>query len=220
MMGILLARCVHETDSETRSLLGACLGEVGAIDEHRLGVISMSDVLGASDSLDSQDSNWRLSQPPWRSQSTRYELQLITRHLVFALKAAQSMGDQHKIALTIQQILQLLDSSAQERRPATNSNDSEPSHRPEMSRWLKDQLVHAGVIDSVEPFWNSEFAVRVSYSLQTPYQEESTDSNIILCGCTERRLCEKSSVFSGFKHILLLGFFMVPVHGEAITAKR
>ena len=163
MMGILLAQCVHETDPIARELLGTCLGEVGAIDGNRLGTISMSDVLVASDPLASNDSGWRLSQAPWKSQPARYELQLVTRHLVVAMKAAPTSGDQHKIAFAIQQMLQLLDNSAQEKQSsAKQAQTSTPAQ--EMSSWLKDQLSQAGVIDAVEPFWNSKFGEKVRTS--------------------------------------------------------
>jgi len=151
LMGILLAQCVHETEAATRELLGTCLGEIGAINGHRLGAIIMSEVLVASDPLASNDSGWRLSQPPWKSQPTRYMLQLVTRHLVLAMKAAPTSGDQHKIQFAVQQILQLLDRSAQETTSQRNNAVSE------MSNWLKDQLKKAGVLDDVEPFFKSKF---------------------------------------------------------------
>lgn len=156
MMGILLARCVHESDSTTRRILGCCLGEVGAVAEHWLGNIIMSRVLGASDSLDSNDSGWRLSQPPWKSQQTRYELQLVTRHLVVALKAAPTSSDQHKIAFTIQQLLRQLDRFMHDTHPKTDELGAEK--RQTMSSWLREQLEQAGVYDAIEPFWHSEFS--------------------------------------------------------------
>lgn len=161
MMGILLAQCVFETDPAARELLGACLGEIGAIDGHRLSTISMSDVLVASDPLASKDSGWRLSRPPWRSEQNRYELQLVTHHLVVALKAAPESSDQHKIAFSIQQILQLLDSSAKEKHSPTEKNQT-GANTQEMSSWLKDQLSKANVLDVVEPFWSSKFGEKVS----------------------------------------------------------
>lgn len=161
MMGILLAQCVFETDSKARELLGACLGEIGAIDGHRLGTISMSDVLVASDPLASKDSGWRLSRPPWKSEQNRYELQLVTHHLVVAMKAAPTSSDQHKIAFSIQQMLQLLDNSAQKKKASTEE-DQTSANAQEMSTWLKGQLSQAGVLDVVEPFWSSKFGEKVS----------------------------------------------------------
>lgn len=108
----LLQRCCTEVDLEAKLLLATCWGEIGAIDVHRLGEMRMSVSLYADKSGD-ENGSWRLSQAPWQSQPARYELKLITKHLVVALKAAPTSGDQHKIAFAIQQILVLLDESAQ-----------------------------------------------------------------------------------------------------------
>ena len=161
MVGILLAQCVFETDPVARELLGACLGEIGAIDGHRLGTINMSDVLVASDPLASKDGGWRLARPPWRSEQTRYELQLVTHHLVIAMKAAPASSDQHKIAFSIQQMLQLLDCSAREKKSSTKEDEAS-TNAQEMTSWLKDQLSQANVLDVVEPFWSSKFGEKVS----------------------------------------------------------
>ena len=155
MMGALMARCVLETDPSTKSLLGACIGEVGAIGEHRLGPIRMSKALRTSDSLDQSANTWRLTQPPWRSQLARYELQLVKKHLVVALKAAPSSTDQFKVAFAIQQLLQLLDQSSQKSGEAGHAGKERAT---EMGSWLKSQLVEAGVYETVEPFWSSEFS--------------------------------------------------------------
>ena len=153
-----MARCVHETDAGAKSLLGACLGEVGAIGEHRLGGISMAAALGPSDSLDAHDSFWRLKRPPWKSKSTEYELELVKRHLVIALKAATSASDLNKVAFSIQQLLKLLDMSAQPmgfQTLMTGHRNQADRPRPVMSEWLRQQL--EGVSEAVEPFWSTSF---------------------------------------------------------------
>jgi hypothetical protein len=160
----LLARCVYEAEPETRILLAACLGEVGAISEHRLGEIRMSDAVG-SNSVDAERSSshtWRLLQPPWQSQAAKYELQLVTKLLVVALKAAPSSADQHKIAFTIQQLLVLLDASGRQDRGTMSDAKATGTKRPEMSNWLAEKLRDSKVYEVVEPFWFSEFGEKVS----------------------------------------------------------
>lgn len=165
-------RCVLEDDAETRSLLATTLGEIGAIDSNHVGDIS-------TEAVDSSfnDGSWRLLQPPWQSTVTRYELQLVTKHLVIALKAAPTSADQHKIAFTIQQLLVLLDESSKQSAPGEKSdadasiasfdpvNDSNkkflsgPSktERGDMNAWLVAQLRKAGVLEIIEPFWSTSF---------------------------------------------------------------
>lgn len=160
MMEKLLTRCVHEADSHTRILLATCLGEVGAIGEHRLGDLKIGNSIG-DDSLDSASGSyrWQLDQPPWQSQAAKYELQLLTKHLAAAIKAAPSSTDQHKVAFTIQQLLRLLDKSARQSEVGTVTG-SDPNGR-EISKWLKDKLNEAGVYEVIEPFWSSEFKEKV-----------------------------------------------------------
>ena len=172
MVDILLSRCVRENDEEARILLATCLGEVGAIAGNRL---EDAKALGGGGNEAGDDSfSWRLSKPPWQSRPARYELKLVTKYLVIALKAAPTSGDQHKIAHTIQQLLVLLDNSANEsnsaskpagissRNLANGTVDSMKSSRQEMSSWLVGKLSDAEVLDVVEPFWFSMFA-EVSY---------------------------------------------------------
>jgi hypothetical protein len=170
MVDSLLQRCFTEVDSEARLLLATCWGELGAIDVHRLGEMRMSGSLRAEQTND-DGLSWRLSQAPWQSRPARYELKVVTNHLVVALKAAPTSSDQHRIAFTIQQILELLDESAK----VCNRSDSnhidigfinktpafvkppEKSSRSEMSDWLREKLSKAGVLETVEPYWFSMF---------------------------------------------------------------
>jgi hypothetical protein len=158
MIEKLLARCVHETDSGAKSFLGKCLGEVGAIGEHRLRGVSMGTVLGPSDSLDADASCWRLTRPPWKSKSTEYELELVKRHLVIALKAATSASDLNKVAFSIQQLLKLLDKPARPgvfQAPGARRLVQEDPPRPTMSDRLRQLL--DGAFETVEPFWSTSF---------------------------------------------------------------
>lgn len=114
---------------------------------------------------------WRTSNPPWRSGRLRYEVKLVTTHLVQGLKAAPTSSDQNKIAFCIQQLLVLLDASVREAGASELSDE-----RGEMSNWLRSQLTDAGVIEVVEPFWVSEFH-EVEGSSQTkspPYFQKSS----------------------------------------------
>jgi hypothetical protein len=159
----LMTRCVHETDTEARVLLASCLGEVGAISEHRLGEIktSIDDGDGSVDAINGSYT-WRLHQPPWQSREAKYELQLVTKHLVVALKAAPSSADQHKIAFTIQQLLVLLDSSARLSAEVGVDTAIDRTKGSEMSKWLADKLRASNVYNIIEPFWSSEFSEKVS----------------------------------------------------------
>lgn len=170
---MLLSRCVYESDPEARILLGTCFGEVGAIGAHRLEDAKASSAGPGCYAR-------RSSDPPWHSTPHRYELQLITTHLVVALKAAPTSSDQHKIAFTIQQVLALLNeagkegllSSPSEGSSQKNTPSRQPETRPhltgndrtggflskqEMEESLVRKLVDARVLDVVEPFWFSEF---------------------------------------------------------------
>jgi hypothetical protein len=155
----LLQRCFTEVDSEARLLLATCWGELGAIDVHRLGELRMSGSLRAEQTIDDGRS-WRLLQAPWQSRPARYELKVVTKHLVVALKAAPTSSDQHRIAFTIQQILELLDESVK----MSNRSDADASAKPlekssrnQMSDWLREKLLKAGVLEIVEPYWFSMF---------------------------------------------------------------
>jgi hypothetical protein len=105
---------------------------------------------------------WRLKQAPWQSRPVRYELKVVTNHLVIALKAAPSSADQNKIAFAIQQILELLDahakmSSRSDSKFSNASNSQAKTPQTDMSDWLREQLSDAGVIETIEPFWGSQF---------------------------------------------------------------
>lgn len=194
-METLLTRCVTEDDEETRILVATCFGEVGALGEHHLGDIDMASALAADKWLTSRanstsiarggadakprnknrevalqaesSASWRLSQPPWQSIAERYELQLLTRHLVVALKAAPTSVDQHMIAFTIQQLLVLLDNSARGGSPSHKGSlginsgqlSTNPAEAPrQMSQWLIEKLSEAAVLEVIEPYWSSEFS--------------------------------------------------------------
>jgi serine/threonine-protein kinase ATR len=158
VLEILLSRCVHETAPTVRMLLASCLGEIGAIDDNRLEELTDHPSLGGND-----DSGSELSTPPWNAHPVRYELHLVTNQLVMALKTATTSTEQHKIGFAIQELLLLLDANGKETQPGQQSiADGIPDqsctdkHR-EMSTWLSGKLSSAGVLDLVEPFWNSQF---------------------------------------------------------------
>lgn len=156
----LLQRCCAEVDFEARLLLASCLGEAGAIGANRLGEMKMKPLKAEPAGDDS--SSWRLKQAPWQSRPVRYELKVVTTHLVVALKAAPSSADQNKIAFAIQQLLELLDehakmSSRSDSKYSSAGQSLTKSPRLEMSEWLREQLSEAGVIETIEPFWGSQF---------------------------------------------------------------
>lgn len=169
MMETLLRRCAAEDDKDARMSLATCLGEIGAIDGNRLGTINVGDHQKQDRvCLGEQSRSWQLTQPPWKSRPTRYELQLVTKHLVGALRAAPDSTDLDRIAFTIQQLLGNLDKDGK-RSMETGSNSirsnikcdlqsaAKNNERGEMSQWLRDQLGKAGVLEMMEPFWASKY---------------------------------------------------------------
>lgn len=167
----LLSRCIKEQDLSARILLATCFGEVGAINANLF-----------EETKPSNDNYYR-TVPPWHSTPYKYGLQMVTGHLVTALKSAPSSNDQFKIAFSIQQLLALLNEAAKaglllssntdlvqnnvpseisERRLSSNSNHVD-SNKTRMDDSLIRILVNARAYDVVEPFWFSEFhEVRIS----------------------------------------------------------
>jgi hypothetical protein len=166
MLETLLRRCGTEDDEEARLSLATLLGEIGAIDGNRLGVLNVGDSKRNDRScLGEISRSWRLAQPPWKSRPARYEMQLVTKHLVGALKAAPDSTDFDRIAFTIQQLLGNLDMDAKQGsdklgkairidRAAENVSSHE---RGPMSEWLKEQLRNADVLEMMEPFWATRY---------------------------------------------------------------
>ncbi len=155
-----MQRCHMEVDFDARLLLATCLGEVGAIAPNRLGETRAD--FNRAESSGNDSSLWRLKQAPWQSRPVRYELKVVTNHLVVALKAAPSSADQNKIAFAIQQLLELLDehakmSSRSDSKFSASIKSSTKSSQTKMSDWLREQLSDAGVIETIEPFWGSQF---------------------------------------------------------------
>ncbi|KAL7571763.1 hypothetical protein ACA910_002855 [Epithemia clementina (nom. ined.)] len=137
----LLSRCAFETDQTQRLLLASCLGEIGAIAEYKLNDTILSS--GSEDYSGTDAHVWRLSKPPWKIQPRVYGLQLVKGELVRSLRAGLSSADQHKIGFAIQQLLSLLQGDS--------TKDSK------MASWLSQELSDAGVLELVEPFWQTEF---------------------------------------------------------------
>ena len=135
--------------------LVATLGEVGAIAES-----SLEDMTLYRSNADFSVSmhEWRLKLPPWQTSAQKYGLKIVTQHLVLALKTSSTSEEQLKIAFAIQQLLVLLDASS----PDTEAKSTSNGGAKKMSPWLYDQLRKANVLESVEPFWSSQFNERVS----------------------------------------------------------
>eukprot|EP00934_Nitzschia_sp_Nitz4_P002344 Nitzschia sp. Nitz4//scaffold9_size221794//64787//75082//NITZ4_001337-RA/size221794-augustus-gene-0.161-mRNA-1//-1//CDS//3329560974//2344//frame0 len=173
MIQKLLGRCVVESDSGCRLRLAVCLGEVGAIAEGRLGDLQVGSSMG-HETIDSPNSsyNWRLNQPPWQSQVVKYQLQLVTNNLVAALKAAASTTEQHKISFSVQQLLRQLNKVGEQ-------ENSSPNNR-KMTKWLEETLQEKGVLDLVEPFFQSDFKEKsrdVQDDKQPPFYRLSLSLN-------------------------------------------
>ena len=146
---------------KARTLLATCFGEVGAINANLLEETKATN----------ETQSRKPSTPPWYSTPYLLGLQLVTTHLVAALKAAPSSSDQHKIAFAIQQLLALLNEAGKSgtiagienkgpspiSRQSTNVAIVGNVNKPKMDESLIRILVDAGVLDVVEPFWFSEF---------------------------------------------------------------
>ena len=162
----MLNRFVLEQDAECRISLATLAGELGAVDPNRL---HLSDSRNDScvNSYDTQliGGRLRLSQPFSKSEICQYGLQLITSHLVPALKSAPTTHDQHKIAFAIQESLEFLNSTANLDAQGTNTdvlastagNNKGSSNKGNMSAWLQDALNKSGVLEIVEPFWSTSY---------------------------------------------------------------
>jgi hypothetical protein len=151
----LIRRCATEVDDRIRLQIASCLGEIGAVAEHNLE--GMTLYRSKRDDFVTMH-RWRLRLPPWQTSAEKYELKLVTQHLVAALKTASSAEEQVRIAHSIQQLLILLDMSA---RVSIDDSEDLPKKQP-MSHWLNEQLRKANVFEVVESFWFSEFSVKVN----------------------------------------------------------
>eukprot|EP00804_Cyclotella_cryptica_P008905 CCRYP_012021-RA/>CCRYP_012021-RA protein AED:0.02 eAED:0.02 QI:94/1/1/1/0.87/0.88/9/625/3358 len=177
----LLSRCVDESDCDIRDALARCLGEIGAIDPNRLGKEIGSSQFNSKLMENDDSDDWRLTQPPWKSNVTRYELRLVTRHLVWGLKSATTTLDQHKIAFAIQELLKQIDanfvaskSNGNETSATLNEKNSEHSIGTPMSSWLKEKLEEADVRCIVEPFWTSTYQQQeISVTKKPPFFTKS-----------------------------------------------
>lgn len=141
----LLSRCVDESDPDIRDVIARCLGEVGAIDPNRLGKEINSSQFLSNSAWSDDGGEWRLMNPPWKTQITVYQLRLVTGHLVSGLKSAPTTLDQHKISFAIQELLKILDKGL----GGKSQN--------EMTPLLKEKLQEADVINIVEPFWTTNY---------------------------------------------------------------
>ena len=207
MLEKLVSRCIVESETEVRIRLATCIGEVGAISETILGELKISGSTG-DEAIDSPTSSfkWRLEQPPWQSQPVKYELQLVTRHLVVALKAAPSTTDQHKIAFAIQQLLHLLNSFGGENGQA----DSPIKDRKgKMTKWLKENLEQSGQYELVEPYFSSDFKEKVRNSMsrmQLKYWNMAPQLITSFSSFSRRTVTPPKSLrCSRFQHATLLG---------------
>ena len=108
LLARLLARCVDETDQSIRHELAKLLGEIGAIDPNRLGREINSSQFFSSSAGNYHSDEWRLANPPWKTEVAEYQLRLVTKHFVSGLKSAPSTLDQHKLSFGIQELLKIL----------------------------------------------------------------------------------------------------------------
>jgi len=165
--------------------LAECIGEVGAIDSHRLeetkGLEQQQGKSGCSD--------FKLSSPPWRAQQADYGLRLVRHYLVGGLKAAATSAEQHKIGFSIQQLLVMLNESEEEEKErGAGRRNKNCDNSTVMNQSLKDKLVKGNIYDIVEPFFNSEFQEVGGISsrqLKAPFFETAAGYNQwMACWCS------------------------------------
>lgn len=216
----LLQRCCTEVDFESKLLLATCLGEVGAIGANRLGEMRMDPHRAETTGDDS--SLWRLKQAPWQSSAVRYELKVVTTHLVVALKAAPSSGDQHKIAFAIQQLLELLDEHAKmsNRSDSSSLNVGQALDRPargQMSDWLREQLSDAGVVEIIEPYWSSNFIEVSAWTfLLSSCRFLCCSKESFNCVSDRTVWAEGATFLSELELVLFMAILLVQINVEAL----
>jgi hypothetical protein len=98
----LLRRCTEEANDRNRLALASCLGEVGAIDP------SFIDQHIYRKSIDIEKGKGSVNKKsiiPWNTNAVivDFQLNLVTKHFVAALKACPTPREQHKIAFAIQE---------------------------------------------------------------------------------------------------------------------
>ena len=151
----LLSRCVDETDPDIRDALASCLGEIGAIDPNWLGKEINSSQLLANTAGKDDSSEWRRTNPPWKTPILEYQLWLL-KYLVSALLSAPATLDQHKISFAIQELLKILDVQL----GGKNENQMTPR--------LKKKLQEADVCNIVEPFWTTSYKQLDTVAAKSP----------------------------------------------------
>lgn len=156
LMARLLARCVDETDQYIRDELAKLLGEIGAIDPNRLGREINSSQFFSSSAGNYHSDEWRLANPPWKTEVTEYQLRLVTKHFVSGLKSAPSTLDQHKLSFGIQELLKIL------------HQEMGGVNEREMAPLLKEKLDEADVSNIVEPFWSTNYMQADTTALKPP----------------------------------------------------
>ena len=99
----VLRRFKLESNDENIHILSRCLGEIGAIAPNLIGEDTFHLV---NELVDTNGSDWMLEHgAPWKFKSVKvhFELQLVTKHFVIALKAAPTPIDVHLIAFAVQE---------------------------------------------------------------------------------------------------------------------
>ncbi|KAL7472325.1 hypothetical protein ACHAXS_012779, partial [Conticribra weissflogii] len=167
----LLSRCVDESDHDVKDVIASCLGEIGAIDPNRLGR-EISCCQFESDLQGNNDNEWRLSHPPWKGHIDRYQLRLLSRHLVTSLKSSPTILDQHKISFGIQELLKLLNESGSSKNgkveDGAKKGGADESIKLSMSQWLRERLEEADVLSVVEPFWTTNYKQADTAAAKSP----------------------------------------------------
>jgi serine/threonine-protein kinase ATR len=149
-----MTRCWKEPDDKVKLALATLLGEIGAIDSKKLGLIQSGQIGGSSaDGTEDDDSDleWRANEPPWKSSMLRYALQLLCGRLVVALKGGITSQDQDKVGFAIQEVLKLCQDLG------SGNGGNENAQATGMSKFLSDRLEKCNVLHVVEPFWTTSY---------------------------------------------------------------
>jgi tetratricopeptide (TPR) repeat protein len=157
LLSLLLRISSSVSDAKVSNLCAACLGHLGAIDPSRL--------LFSSARGEAMAKSAALGSASWNMDVLSMSLVLLRDHLVPCLRAAPASID--RVAFGIQELLSLIyremgcRSSASVLQPGPN--------RGPMPGGVSDILKENGILDAVEPFWNSEYDVNEQSVSSPPF---------------------------------------------------
>jgi hypothetical protein len=144
----LLFLASKETDKASVSLCSCCLGLLGAIDPGRIDEEAFTLLSQHADHAKTAK-----LPPPWEQTGLDLGLYLLEHHLVPSLRSAARFQDRSGFA--IQTILKIL----------SEENNSPSSSMPP---GLRIRLSELNILENVEPFWSTRYALRDLTEVKSP----------------------------------------------------